>query len=581
MARVNPLLVGWYALRVLLTHVLLDPVREGGPRPMGWSRPVRVAMGVGLLIYVTLMVAALVSGFVPDRPSGNLLLSQPGRWLVALGTSAVLYFAYVGSVHLPLPLQVLVGVLLAGPILVSVGASFMLANALGGPGPMLFFLVILPIQLASWAAMIVLGLRQRRRPLTGTWFAAAGLAFGLAYVFPHVIALIVDDGTSPSSQTMTFLTVTILTFAGMPLAIASGVAFAEITVRAMSWSMIALRPHVSTPFWMVAVALLAGGHAYLFSRNVTVDRATIGAIGVAAATALIALGAGWFALQLARSRGPVDAPRPGDIADGLPGVALLLGVASIGWALLVPFGLPIVTIQKIWAGVLAALCLALTVRAVRRAQTVPSLLYAVFTVGYAQNAWALGDRAVARDVITHPLLALVLLVALAWWGVRGQLTPSHWLIVAVGLATTLVFPWRTEIAEPINIVVQGGAGALLFGLVWRVLTDARFTREGTARFPIDARALMFAAHVLIATTAACVVVYGQQNSAYDLERQAVVGSLVMGRFTIVAVVVGLIEIARFHVDPDPEAPPPPAVLPGAARRREARVRGVSPSPGSR
>lgn len=64
------------SLRSLAYHVVIEPVREGGPLPGRWSRPVRVAMTVGMIIYLALMVSVAFSGLT--TPPNNSL--EPCRF---------------------------------------------------------------------------------------------------------------------------------------------------------------------------------------------------------------------------------------------------------------------------------------------------------------------------------------------------------------------------------------------------------------------------------------------------------------------------------------------------------------------
>ncbi|GAB3623174.1 hypothetical protein GCM10027418_12560 [Mariniluteicoccus endophyticus] len=574
-SRVSVVFAVWYAVRTFLLHVVIDPVREGGPQPFRWARPVRVVVGFAALVFAALTVATLLKDFGPEPPRGTFKLSPPGRWLAAAGTTMVLYCLYVASVHLRLWLQLLIGLFISGPIAVAFAALFMVGNALGRIGPTLFFLVLAPLSVVVWVLLVVLAFRQRRRPLSGRFLCVSAVLMLLAYGLPNAWAIVLDPDQGDTSQLMIFLTVTLLHLAAMPISIASGVAFSEIITRAVSWSMVALRDAVPAWFWRVNTVVLALVIGWRATRQIAVTPANLRPILAAAGIAVATLAVGWFALQLARSRGPVDAPRPEDIATALGAAALQLGLVSAGWMLFLWYP-DTNTVIRLWNGVVTLVCLVFCVRAIRAGRTAPALLHSVFAVGFLhQLVWFRAN--IVRDVVNGPVLAAVLVGALVWWGVRHRLTTGHWVAVSIGLASVLVWPYRQELAEPINLIPgfgEGATGALVFGLVWRVLTDGAYTRQGTPSFPMDSRALLFAAHLLTAGTASVVVGFGSDTGAFDLENGSVQGMLVMGRYALFALVLGLLEMARFHVDPDPEAPPPPALLPQPVPRaqRESRLR---------
>lgn len=291
---------------------------------------------------------------------------------------------------------------------------------------------------------------------------------------------------------------------------------------------------------------------------------------LAAATAIAMLVPTQLAVWAARRRTPVEAPRPLDIADRLPELALLLGLLlGVSNLVLAIMGTDQHR-QGLFMGIIGLVCWAYASLAVVRGRTARAALGASLGCGFLLFcAWAFGLDLV-RDVVTNRVLALALLAALAWWGVRGRLTAGRWLVVAIGLALTLLFPYRQVVAEPLNALVEGATGTLLFGLLWRVLTDAGFTRHASPRFPIDSRAFLFAAFVLTAATAVITTTYGQGNSVFNLDTQEGTGNSIMGRYALVAAVVGLLEIGRFGVDPDPDRPLPPRELAALSPSRGSR-----------
>ncbi len=108
-----------------------------------------------------------------------------------------------------------------------------------------------------------------------------------------------------------------------------------------------------------------------------------------------------------------------------------------------------------------------------------------------------GMPAIQSDLVSGFLLSALLLVALIVWRIRGVANETRWTIVALGLALSV-----------------------------------------------------------LAAAAVSMTAFGNWGESFSLELFTQWGDWVMGRFALLAVIVGLIEIGRFHVDPDPGVPVP-------------------------
>lgn len=221
---------------------------------------------------------------------------------------------------------------------------------------------------------------------------------------------------------------------------------------------------------------------------------------------------------------------------------------SVGPGLSMPIGLAL-------GGVFA---LVWTARAIGRGVVVGAAIGPPLACGMAvHSAVFAGMPALQSDLVSGFLLSALLLVVLVVWLVRGVANETRWTIVALGLALVALHPMRAVLAEPIAAALGfSGVALVFFGLIWRVFTDGRYTRVGGPRFPIETRAFLFGAHSVLAAAAVAMNAFGHWGESFSLELFNQWGDWVMGRFALLAVIVGLIEIGRFHVDPDPGVPVP-------------------------
>ncbi|MDO5681556.1 MAG: hypothetical protein Q4G46_01835, partial [Propionibacteriaceae bacterium] len=434
-------------------------------------------------------------------------------------------------------------------------------------GPLAYLL--LPLTPLCWIAILVLCLRRRRRPLTGGWLTTLAILVFVSYSAPALLSVLIDPAGERAVITAYLVPLGFLMFCAGPLAVASGTAFAELTIRAVTWSVLSARPLLAGWFWRLAVALLVIAHIIVVivlpPPSVLWSTATTVAV-VAGTVAWCTWMVAW-----ARRRGPQGPPRPTEIASALSRWAYLLAPYAILWF---PIGLASQALDPAillaighFAGTIAAIVL--TARSISRGDTLGAALGPALAVGMAMLGIGFFGPVVVREQLMYPVLALILVGALVRWAMLRQLRELHWLLVSIGLLLLLAIRWRHILAEPIAAALGfTAAGVLFFGLIWRVLTDAGFTRVGSPRFPIDSRAFLFAAYAILGAAGAALLVYRDgELVGLDAESMAVLGDLAMGRFAMIAVVVGLIELGRFAVDPHPESiidqflPPVPARRP--------------------
>ncbi|MDO5681558.1 MAG: hypothetical protein Q4G46_01845 [Propionibacteriaceae bacterium] len=477
---------------------------------------------------------------------------MPSKVIAAVGTSVNLYLLLAASTHVPWVWAILSWAVSGFLLFTSTGAWLLCVAWLAKRQPVANLLVYaLPL---LWLAILVVCLVGRRRRVSLAWLLTLGALVFVSHTGPALLALVLDPVRAVRLETFWILPLMLLSLCVSPLAIASGTAFAELTVRAVTWSVLAARPMLASTFWRLAVAVLVGAHITVAMMNPPSALwhvpTTVAIVG-----GTVALSA-WM-VSWARRRGPQLPPRPTEIAAQLPRWAYLLAPYAILWFPIVRFvdGVDLSLMSAIghWAGALAAVVL--TSRSIGRGDTIGAALGPALAAGMTVLGIGLVGPELVRERVMYPLLALVLLGALVRWAMLRQLRDLHWLLVSIGLLLLLAIRWRHVLAEPIATALGFSAAVVLFfGLIWRVLTDGEFTRVDGPKFPIESRAFLFGAHAILGATAVALLVFGDGRSiGMDPESMASLGDVAMGRFAMIAVVVGLIELGRFAVDPDPES----------------------------
>jgi hypothetical protein len=119
-------------------------------------------------------------------------------------------------------------------------------------------------------------------------------------------------------------------------------------------------------------------------------------------------------------------------------------------------------------------------------------------VGLGPGAAVLHDRtAQALGVLAGG----VALLAGAVFALRRRLSRQRAAAVLTVLLLAVLYPHRGILGDPASAVLEFSASmVILFGLTWRILTDAQFTRTGSRHFPQPTRVLLFLANSLFACT---------------------------------------------------------------------------------
>lgn len=138
---------------------------------------------------------------------------------------------------------------------------------------------------------------------------------------------------------------------------------------------------------------------------------------------------------------------------------------------------------------------------------------------YHLNAWSLRT--------TSLLLIVVILTAMLASKLRGGPARPDSLVVACTLA--ILLPARDWVAEPLDTAFgMVGGSLLILGLIWRTLTDGRFTNGHSPAFPQASRLMIYFAGVLAVADALALQMLSRDVVGFDGESLAWMGEDTLG-----------------------------------------------------
>lgn len=159
--------------------------------------------------------------------------------------------------------------------------------------------------------------------------------------------------------------------------------------------------------------------------------------------------------------------------------------------------------------------------------------------GLLPGAELLFDRSPAGYGV---IAGVIVLVVGGWLALRGRLTRERAANAVTVLLLAVLYPHRDVLSDPASAVLVFSVPLLLvFGLTWRVFTDAGFTRAGSRRLPQPTRILLFLANSLFAVTSIAYLSLTRGIGTYvDTTLWARSGELVLGDpLFVVALVAGM------------------------------------------
>lgn len=545
--------------KATLREVFVVPIRDGRVRTTGWSRGLAVSAVVALLAYLATMVAVLASRFLKDVGTigaGNVSIGIFGGLTLLAMLPVLLNLAYLAALQLRwflrLPLQLAVFAVAALPSLMVLLAVFPFAR-----GWLRLVLLTFPVSLVLLlvGAFALIGRRLR------VWIAVVSqVAMFWCQLPPILLTLLLFPGDNPLFGTAVGLTSAlffVLATLAVPSSYAAGASFVQISVNTATWTLSEIRRWVRPGIWsLLAALLLVGNLVVLAAEGWSAEDYLKAALWTAAS--LIAARV-W--LLRARRFGPWDVPRPTTMVEHLMNASGVLGLAMSSWLVLVLLPLPGHVRNVLGMSIAAVVAVVLAERAARRGQTAAAAVLAPAAVSLAGMAlmFALQVTGTPHRHIAG-LLSLVLIGLAVRWRGRGRLTDQQWFLLAVGGGILLIYPERELLAEPLAVLLGFSAlGVLLAGLIWRLFTEGDWANEAGRLFNRDSRVLLFCAYGVVTGCAALLMAYSP-DFAWDLDRFASIGSQILGVGVGAGIVVGLAEMGRFGLDPDPV---PERVEPGA------------------
>lgn len=504
------------ALRDTFVITFVEPVREGRPRPRTWPRGLPAIGAAALVLYCLLGLATIFA--VNLRQDGDLVLSPSSQTSLPSST---------------------VGLLLSGVIV-----SFALAHTaalrtswwlraalfvLGGSA--LFYFVSYSLITATWVAGVSAGLyllllvftivRSRKR--FAWWeFVVVTALLALAMLGPWLLTdqaldtrSVAIEGTLSSLGPLTY-----------PALLVAGSAPAQIVVTGAQAA--AGRPLGRRLFWVLAaVAVIWLGVATVLSvRDGGEDLATEAFAAGALTLAGIAVAIGvWLRRARRGAPDPPDAypeawgPWLYPLATAIAGLllvalplqilSLLLRLFGLGWAAdgfdaawnFIFDNNPGV----LWRAAIGVLLLVIAWRISARGRQTEAVVLGALAVSMMVDALGLvpglaflHERTTQAMGLTAAAVALLAGLVLA---ARGALDRGRARGIVAVVLLAVLYPHRNLLADPASAALVFSAQlVVLFGLTWRLFTDAGFLQKDSRLFPQPTRVLLFLANSLFAAT---------------------------------------------------------------------------------
>lgn len=576
----------WRAIKEFVGLVVIEPMREGRLQPRGWP-PGFGAIAVATLIFY-LGGAALILVAGPYRDTDRLIAIQGGVmpqsamiflsallcWILTLGTAAIMHMHWsirivgwaVVSVCM-LPYAVLGP---ANPL-----APFLVFGAIGGIG--VFILVRWRAQARWWEVVVCAAL---------VTIAVQGAVTGIGAA---------DQLHADLRPAVIYLSLALATVFAAPMYVLAGAALAQIAVTAAESAAALLRDDAPTKIWIGAVALMIGLRGAQVAFQFTSDWEFIEprlfgtAVYIAAITLLVGL------LWALGRHAPRRLGRPGDLVEQwgpwlypiavlVVGLLMITQFASAIDLVLGQFRVPNATLAAIaqlpglipgrFAGFRmlgAIVLLPLAFWSAYKGRMLSAMLLACFVVAVSiEWVMSISDLWLGYSLTVVAVVVSVLALAiLVWLASKRSLTRVRVGGVMAALALSFVFPYRDALDEPLSAIVGfSGIAAIMFGLVWRILTDGAFTRADSKAFPRPSRVLIFFAGALIAVTGMAWDSLAGGRSALDGTGEAGLGDLLLGTplfvtACITALMVAVWPPARTDAAEFPALPGPAPQVPGA------------------
>lgn len=494
----------------------VEPVSEGRPRPSAWPKGLR-EVGLATTILFGLLALAILFA-VPLRRLGELTLtadaatSLPSLAVPLLFAATLLTFILTSTAALHTSWWMRTGLLLLGA---SVVVFFSIRSLLD--------LRVLAVSVPAFLALVVFTLVRARFAYAWWELLVVSALVLLATLGPWVIAPGGDWGmdTRPAILQGALATLQPLI---LPAMMVAGSAPAQIVVTGAQAT--ASRP-VGTRLFVAGFGLTVVWLAVATWQGIGSDALSAQAFG----GAVMALGAAAALTALLLGRARVATPPQPRHYPQVWGAWLYPLAVAMSLTVVVTF--PLIVVQAVSAtvgvpgvssaadavlnvfldnnpgvvlrGVLGVIVLVVAWRLAARSRLAEAVALGAFSVlvlmdlvGMVPGLRWLQDRSTdALGLIAASVALVAGLVALA----RKEFDRRTAVGVMTVVLLAVLYPHRALISEPLTAALAfSGPVVLVFGLAWRVATEANVTADSSPRYPQSTRVLLFLANTLFAAT---------------------------------------------------------------------------------
>ncbi|QEO09195.1 hypothetical protein [Protaetiibacter larvae] len=592
---------GWRVVVEFVQHVVIDQVRDGRLRDLGWPLGLRPVVTVGVVGYVVAALLVLLSGplreWIPlASQSGAVIFTLPRAivWLLLALTALSMTLAACGALHARAWFRWLtVGLVIVVLLFTTLPDQHEL--------PLSRIVTIL----ASVGLIVFVAIRGGRGFRWWEFAVVGALVWGPLVVTAGVLTAINRPFGFDFLPILLSLMLSSLGQLAVPAAIAAGAAVANVTTSAAVWAGTVVRRVVGVRAVVVLLVLA------VIWRGIDVG-VGIGAILAEDARVRAVLGGGillaliavsWFAL--ARMRAGRGAPNAVEMIDGIDALALAVAAFTTTSVLATPvilvgnvavgFGAPqgvadvllavaefladtAVVFGVRLAGGVVLLALAV-VQARRGRRTTPELMAAVGIASVLIAATVLFEFPLlwspeGLELWGAVLAVGVLLVAI----IRRRVSPARATAVLVALLLSALFAYRDIVTDPIAFLLGFAGGAVvLFGFVWSFLTGYKIANQDSRAYPRPARVQLALANAVFSITVLAFLALARDpDAAVALGDLAAFGGQSFGDPLVAAVLLLALWAALRNRELDEESPP--AERPGedvASPEAEAQNAGTS------
>lgn len=504
------------ALRDILRITFVEPVREGRPQPSQWPPGLAAIGAAAMTVYVLLAIAATFA--VPLRQTGDLTISSTSEFtlptislpLLVTGLLLSLSLAHSAALHTSWWLRLPLFLFGAAATFFFTSTAFdrpllILGSVLAYLGLLAFTILRARRHHAWWEFVVVTALVA-----TATLLPWAGAGLATNFIDPRPTGL---EGALINLQTLALPAMIVAATAPAQIVVTGAVAAStrEVGRRAfwvgaavvlgwfglsLYWAADGLAPSdlLSSA---ITLALVAAGLAIALRRAgrtrpepPAVYPETWGPWLYPLATAMVAMIVVVVPLAMLHSLVPL-------LGLAQTPVGQLVDLAMSGWMSSNP--------GVLWRALLGVVALGFAWQRSRTNRLGEAGFLISFAVAVLLDAAGLlpgGDFLLDRTPAGYALVAGVGALGFGvWTAARRQLTRERAAGVLTVLLLAVLYPHRDLLSDPAGAVLVFSAPlVILFGLTWRILTDAGFTRTGSRHFPQPTRVLLFLANSLFAVT---------------------------------------------------------------------------------